>query len=310
MKIITDLENSLHDFLGGSVVTLGNFDGIHPGHTALIQKAIKIARVKKIPSVVVTYFPNPSLIVGKPKVFPGYLLELEDRNHLIASYSPDYLLILEFTKEFSCITAFDFLKNILIGRLNAKHIVLGYDHHFGRNRKGNFEFLQKHSHIFGYGVEKIEAIYYGEEKISSSAIRKYILEGNVSEANLLLGRNFFLKGSVIKGFQRGRQIGYPTANIQVANDVIIPATGVYAAMAKVEQSFYKAMVNIGHNPTFQNQALSIEGNLFDFEEDIYDKVIEYHFIKRIRDEIKFSSVNELVGQLREDEITVKNFKIL
>lgn len=305
---IINLDQLNSEFSKGSVITLGNFDGIHPGHIALIKKTNKIAKIKKLPSVIVTYFPNPILVIAKPGKFPGYILEQDSKDEIISQYNPNYLVVIKFTKEFSYITAYNFLKNVLIDKLNVKHIVLGFDHHFGKNRKGNYEFLLKHSHIFGYTVEKIKPVFYGEEKISSSTIRNYLLEGKVKEANQILGRTFFLRGKVTRGYERGRQIGFPTANIQIADNMIIPAPGVYAAITKFEKKQYKAMVNIGNNPTFGNENISIEGNIFDFNEIIYEKYLEYHLIQRIRNEKKFSSINELIVQLKEDEKTVRNIK--
>jgi riboflavin kinase/FMN adenylyltransferase len=303
LKIIENLNEIHQHFPNGNVITLGNFDGVHLGHRALLEKMLSVSKERRLPSTVVTYFPNPAVVLGKNKnlknIYPENL-----KKKFIEEFGPDYLLTIPFTEEFSHTTAFNFMKKILITNLNAKYIIIGYNHSFGKGREGDFSFLYNYSHQIGFEVEKIEPVHAGEDKISSSLIRNYIMEGEVRRAAKLLGRNFSITGEVVKGFQRGRMIGFPTANIIPEIDLLAPKEGVYSGIAVIGNNNYKTMINIGKNPTFNNDRLTVEGYIFDFNQDIYGQNIEYIFIDRIRDEIKFPSVDALVGQLKKDRETV------
>lgn len=298
------LETGNH-FLGGSVITLGNFDGIHHGHRALIERLKTVAKEKNLPSIVVTYYPNPALVLSKNKNLKTIYTE-EVKEEIIESFQPDALIVIPFTLELSEMSSYDFIQKILYTQLNARHIIIGFNHFFGKNREGDFNFLETHSREFGYRVEKIDPVYFEGEQVSSSVIRNCIRAGEMEKANKLLGRSFRIRGTVVKGFQRGRLIGFPTANVEVSSEMIVPSEGVYAVYAYLHGKRYGAMLNIGKNPTFENEKRSIEGNLFDFSEDIYGETIEYEFIARIRNEVKFASVEELKNQLQEDRLnTIK-----
>jgi riboflavin kinase / FMN adenylyltransferase len=291
----------------GSVVTLGNFDGIHVGHLALINNLKSKSKEFNLPSVLVTYYPNPIVILGKYSNF-SYIYSEDKKAQLLTELGIDYLLKIPFTLDFSNMNALDFLNKILIQKLNPKHITIGYNHYFGKNREGDFQFLIKHQSAFQYEVTKIDQILSStHEKISSSFIRSLIADGNIEKANKILTREFSINGIVSKGFQNGRKIGFPTINLKIGSNLIIPSKGVYATRTIVDGETFNSMTNIGNRPTFDNGELSIETNLFDFDKDIYGKTIELFFYKKIRDEIKFDGVDQLVQQLGKDKVNTKNY---
>ncbi len=291
-------------FLEGSILTLGNFDGIHLGHNSLLEKLKKVQEIKNIPSIIVTYFPNPSLVLGKNKnLKPIY--DEKSKLEILKSYSPDYILTIPFTEEFSKNTASFFLEEILLKKLNAKHIIIGFNHFFGKGREGSFEFLKDKSLEFNFTVEKIEPIFFKGEQVSSSYIRNLISEGNIEKANSFLTRKFHLNGKVVKGFQRGRTIGFPTANLEIGENILIPKIGVYAVNCIYLGKKFRGMLNIGFNPTFELKKLNIEVNLFDFDKEIYGENLKVELLKFIRDEKKFSSIDELKNQLEQDKIEAK-----
>ncbi len=299
LKIIRSLDSIKNHFPNGTALTLGNFDGIHLGHQTLLLKTVEQAKILQIPSAVVTYYPNPAVVLGKRPNFK-YLTPEPTKEKLISSFQIDYLLVLEFNEELSRMSAEDFLEKIIIRELNAKYIVIGYNHFFGANRRGDFALLDANAKVHGYNVELKDAVVNGDQKISSSVIRKHLESGEVNLANKLLGRSFSLEGNVKLGDQRGRTIGFPTANIEIPSDVLLPAIGVYACYTVVDDREYRSMVNVGQNPTFDGKQLHIESNIFDFAQDIYGKSIEIKFVQKIRDEVKFSGIEELKKQLERD----------
>ncbi len=300
MRIIRDLNEISDEFSKGTAVTLGNFDGIHLAHQALMKKVIQSSILKNISSVVISYFPNPALVLGKNPNFKNIITQKE-KETLIEISGMNFMVVMPFTQELADTSAEDFLENILIRKLNVKKIIIGFNHCFGKNREGDFEFLQKHSLRYGYEVEKFEPVFFGEEKISSSLVRASILQGDMEKASLLLGRGFDVEGKVIHGFQRGKSIGFPTANIDIPEEIILPPVGVYATHAVVGGKTFASMTNVGDNPTFENKGLGIETNIFDFSGDLYGENLKVIFEKRIRDEKKFPSVEHLIRQLRNDE---------
>jgi riboflavin kinase/FMN adenylyltransferase len=284
----------------GSVLTLGNFDGIHAGHRALIQRLIQIKNHSHLNSILITYFPNPSIVLGKNKSLKSIYSE-ESKKEILKQFDFDYLLRIPFTEKFSEMKAIDFLESILIEKLKAKYIIIGFNHFFGKGREGNFEFLQKFSSVYKYQVERIEPVYLNHEQVSSSKIRSLILEGNIELANEFLSQNFFIKGKVVKGFQRGRTIGFPTANLDIQTDSILPKIGVYTVKVHLGANVYNGMMNIGLNPSFNNQTLSIEVHILNFNDSIYGEELTVQIIHRIRDERKFNDINELIQQLKLDK---------
>lgn len=304
MKVLNSIEEIGNEVDNGSVITLGNFDGIHLGHLSLIKRVKEVSREKNLPSILVTYFPNPAIVLGKNKTLkPVYNEEI--KKEIIETFSVDMLLTIPFTHDFSTMHAYEFTKNILVEKLKPHHIIIGFNHFFGKGRQGDFVFLQSHAEEFGFSVEKIDQVYAKEEPVSSSKIRACIQNGEVAKARELLTRPVIIRGKVVEGFKRGRQIGFPTANIQLAGESQIPPEGVYAVYIVLDGNKYKAMLNIGKNPTFGNQEQSVEAHIFDFNSDIYGKTLDCWFIERIRDEKKFNGIEELKKQLALDAIEVQ-----
>ncbi|MBK8398084.1 MAG: bifunctional riboflavin kinase/FAD synthetase [Leptospiraceae bacterium] len=305
MKVFSNISEIEKEIEGGSVITLGNFDGIHLGHLSLIKRLKEVSKIKNLPSILVTYFPNPAIVLGKNKSLKTVYSE-EIKKEIIETFSIDMLLTIPFTQEFSGMHAYEFTKSILVDRLKAHHIIIGFNHFFGKGRQGDFVFLQSHAEEFDYSVEKIDQVYAKDEPVSSSKIRTLIQSGDVTKAKELLTRPVIIRGKVVEGHKRGRQIGFPTANIQLSGDSLIPSQGVYAVYILLGGVKHKAMLNIGNNPTFGNQNQSIEAHIFDFQSDIYGKIIDCWFIERIRDEKKFNGIEELKQQLSEDANTCKS----
>ncbi|GBF39154.1 bifunctional riboflavin kinase/FAD synthetase [Leptospira johnsonii] len=300
MKILRSLENLKSNLKTSTVVTLGNFDGIHLGHQALLERTKEISLEKGLPSCVVTYHPNPALVLGKDKDLGGITTQA-DKENLIESYGIDWLVVVPFTLEFAQIEAETFLKEILIDQLGAKSILIGFNHCFGKGRRGDYELLKKYSSEYGYDLEKLDPVFLGATKLSSSYIRSLLREGKVEEAEECLGREFSVTGTVVQGHQRGRTIGFPTANVQPLPELILPGVGVYAGRTEVEGKTYPSMINIGNNPTFGDQSVTLESHIFDFSDDIYGKKVNVIFAKKIREEIKFPGVDALISQLKKDE---------
>lgn len=282
------------------MVTLGNFDGIHLGHQALLERTKEISLEKGVPSCVVTYYPNPALVLGKDKDSGGITTQ-SDKETLIESYGIDWLIVVPFTLEFAQIEAEDFLKNVLIDGLGAKHILIGFNHCFGKGRRGDYELLKRYSSELGYELEKLDPVFLGNTKLSSSHVRSLLRSGKVEEVEECLGREFSVSGSVVEGHKRGRAIGFPTANVRPLPELILPGIGVYAGRTEIDGKTYPSMINIGNNPTFGDNVVSLESHIFDFSGDIYGKTVRILFTSKIREEIKFSGVDALVSQLKADE---------
>jgi len=293
--------NNIEEFeIEKSVVTVGTFDGLHRGHQKIINTLINAAKQRALPSVVFTFWPHPRFVLGKADGLE-LLNTIEEKAVLLEKLGVDYLVSVEFNKDFANQTSYEFVKNVLVAKLNVNHLVLGYDHHFGKNREGRFDKLQTCGQEFGFSVEQVSALKGIGENISSTKIRNLLKAGNIPKANNYLGYNYFISGEVVHGDKIGRKIGFPTANISVPDFKLKPANGVYAVFAEVEGKKYKAMTNIGRKPTFKNDAsLSIETHIFDFAEELYGKKISISFLEKIRDEITFDSSNQLAEQLKKD----------
>ncbi len=302
MNIYSNLDEIGSSFESGSVVTLGNFDGVHIAHRKLLEKLLEQSKILHLPAILVTYFPNPSIVLGKNKDLK-YIYTEEKKREILKSLGLKNLLVIPFTRELSEISAYTFIKDILHNKLNAKHIILGFNHFFGKNREGDIDFLANHTEEFSYTVSKIDPVYAEGQKISSSYTRSLILEGEVEKLKTLLVEPFSIKGTVMHGDKRGRTIGFPTANLSINEDQMIPGNGVYAGFVKFENMKYKAMVNIGIRPTFNGSTKTIEVNILDYNGDLYDKILEFVFIKKIRNEMKFSNIDELKIQLEKDRST-------
>jgi riboflavin kinase / FMN adenylyltransferase len=308
LQIFSNLNDIGSHFRDGSVVTLGNFDGIHIAHQSLLQKLQESSLEYNLPPVVVTYYPNPTIVLGKNKDLKYIYLE-EKKFAIMEKLGIQNVLVIPFTLELSEISAYEYIKQILHGVLHAKHIILGYNHFFGKNREGDFDFLSKYSSEFNYTVSKLDPVFMGDIKISSSYLRSLLQEGNVEKAKDILGSPFSIKGEVIHGEKRGRTIGFPTANLKVDENQLIPGNGVYAGFISHNNINYKAMTNIGTKPTFNELNRTIEVYILNFSDDLYGKKIEFMFIKKIRDEKKFNGISELKTQLEIDRTTTEGIEI-
>ncbi|MBN2773045.1 MAG: bifunctional riboflavin kinase/FAD synthetase, partial [Prolixibacteraceae bacterium] len=261
-------------------------------------------------TVLFTFSPHPRFVVSPNEKNLRLITTLEEKKELLSLIGIDHLVVYPFTKEFSKMPYSDFVKNILVDKLNTRFLVVGYDHRFGKNREGGFEFLSTCAEKYNFKIKKLDAFILNDIKISSSRIREALDAGNIEKANAYLGYNFTLHGKVVEGKKLGRKIGFPTANIE-SSDVnkIIPGYGVYAVRIRINGETFNGMLNIGTRPTFNQNAdnRSIEVNIFDFEQNIYGKSLILEFVKRIREERHFKSPEELIEQLHKDKIVAAGF---
>jgi riboflavin kinase / FMN adenylyltransferase len=285
--------------LPNSWLTVGVFDGVHRGHQKIIQRLTAGAHANGVPAVVLTFDPHPAKVLGRTLVklltLPG------ERAKLLGEMGIDVVVTHPFDLEVANTTALDFMK-LIKAQLGLAHLVLGYDAALGKNREGNIARLTEIGSELGYTVETVSALSDESGVISSTEIRKLITLGNVTEAARLLGHPYRLQGLVAHGDERGRTIGFPTANLNYARDKAIPAGGIYACWASVRGERYKAAVNIGTNPTFtpENETMHVEAYLLDFDQEIYDEIVTLDFVSRLRDELKYDSVQALVEQIGRD----------
>ena len=286
------------------VVTIGTFDGVHLGHQRVIDRLKAYARKYNGESVIFTFYPHPRLVTSPGEDNLRLLTTLEEKKQLFARSGIDHLIIFPFTLSFSQLSYQQFVKDILVDKMNTYCLVLGYDHRFGKNREGGFEYLKKCADEHRFKLEKLDALLIDELNVSSTKIREALQNGDIARANKYLGYPFTLHGKVIEGKRIGRKIGFPTANIE-SSDVhkLIPGYGVYAVEINLSGRKYSGMLNIGSRPTFNNNAdnRSIEVHIFDFGGDIYNKEITLIFMARIREERKFSGVEALSEQLKRDK---------
>lgn len=293
IKSINEIEN-----INRSVVTIGNFDGLHKGHTALIKKAVEYSKLNNIKSVVFTFKNHPANYFNFRAI--KNIITNEEKINRLKAMGIDYIINIPFDDYMTKISADDFIKNILIKKLNVKKIIIGHDFSFARNKEGNASLLQVYSEKYKFDLEVVNPIKINGVRVSSTYIRELINEGNIDKVKYYLGYNYEIEGKVKQSKQLGRTIGFPTANIDVDEEMIIPKRGIYATRVHIEGDLYFGATNIGYNPTVNGQDLSIETNILDFDEDIYGKVIKLEFLERIRDEKKFSSLTELKNQLQKD----------
>ena len=304
MKIYRTLED--FETLPNAIVTSGTFDGVHQGHRKILSRLAEVARQQRGETVVLTFWPHPRLVVSEDSHGLQLLSTIEEKIELFRELGIDHLIISPFTRAFSELSPTEFIQQVLVERIGTRRFVIGYDHRFGRNREGSFEFLQKVALDYGFEVEEIPRQDIEELAISSTRIRKALLRGDVAEANGLLGRPYQFSGVVVKGKQLGRTLGYPTANIEVKeNYKLVPANGVYAVKVLHQESTLDGMLNIGFRPTVDGTFRTIEVNLFDFQQDIYGERLTIGLIAYLRPEMKFKNVDELVGQIIEDKTKAK-----
>ncbi len=290
------------------VVTIGTFDGVHLGHQLVIRHLKAYARRYKGESVIFTFSPHPRLITSPDEKNLRLLTTLEEKKHLFEKSGVDHLIVYPFTRSFARHSYSQFVKEILVDKLHTYCLVVGYDHRFGKNREGGYEYLKASAQTHGFHIEKLDALLMDETNVSSTKIRRALQQGDISKANKYLGYRFTLHGKVVEGKRVGRKIGFPTANIE-ASDVhkLIPGYGVYAVDVMIEGKKHGGMLNIGSRPTFNHNAdqRSIEVHIFNFSGDIYHKAVTLIFAGKIREEQKFSGAEALTEQLKKDKKTAQ-----
>ncbi|MBD2768134.1 bifunctional riboflavin kinase/FAD synthetase [Hymenobacter sp. BT664] len=295
-------------FLANAVVTSGTFDGVHVGHQRILARLREVAQARGGPSVVITYWPHPRLVLGPPLSHPELLAlqllnTLEERIAKLAKFGVDYLLIVPFTREFAQWTSEEYIQQLLLKTVGAKQLVIGYDHRFGKNREGGFDYLTQHADRYGLTVEEIPREDVDAVGVSSTRIRQALRQGDIATANRYLGYQYPLSGVVVPGQQLGRTIGYPTANLAPAEPLkLVPARGIYAVWATTAAGTrHPAMLSIGVRPTIGDDlAQTIEVNLLDFSGDLYNQVLTLEFVAWLRAEEKYDGLEALTAQLARD----------
>ncbi len=287
------------------IVTIGTFDGVHLGHRKIFQKMKDDADKHQGETVVITFYPHPRLVLHADSKNLKFINTQEKKVRLLEKAGINHLIIIEFTREFSRLNSANFIKEYLLEKIQTKKLIIGYDHHFGKNRLGDFSTLYDLGYKYGFEVEKIPVQNVENVAISSTKIRKALNEGKIKKANALLGYDYSITGTVVGGHKIGRTIGFPTANIDLEDKYkLITANGVYACRIEYEGKVYKGMGNVGLRPTVNHSNLTIEVNIFDFDKEIYGESITIYFIDRIRSEIKFENLAGLRNQLTKDKVTV------
>jgi riboflavin kinase/FMN adenylyltransferase len=298
--------DTLPERIENPVVTIGNFDGVHQGHQALFRKVIERAREINGTSAVITFDPHPVKVMSPRRLKPLITI-LEQKKELVTDQGIDLLLLIKFTPEFAVMSARDFVKNILVEKMGIKEIVVGYDYAFGHNREGNVKFLRKLGHQLDFTLHQVEPIHVGNYLVSSTSIRNLIIEGKVADANRLLGRNYQIRGEVVTGKKRGKALlGYATANLKL-DDGLLPREGVYIVTVELQGNTFQGLTNIGYNPTFRDETLSIETHIFGLSDNILHEKIKVNFLSRLRDEITFTSAEELSQQIADDINRAREF---
>lgn len=297
MQVIRDI-HSMTEPLPGSVLTIGNFDGVHLGHREIFRRVVQKSRELKVASVVVTFEPHPMRFL-KPEQAPLRLNTPAEKVRLLAASCVDTLVVLNFDRTLANMSAEVFVRDILVGKLNVRHLIVGYDYAFGRDRQGDTTFLAEQAKRFNFVLDVLEPIRSEQQAHSSTAIREVLRAGRVADAVNILGRHFTLDGKVVHGEGRGRKLGFPTANLLTEKE-ILPCDGVYVVKVKWQDKYYDAVINIGHRPTFSKSTPTLEIHLIDFSGDLYSERLRIYFVDRLRDEQKFSSVEELQAAVLED----------
>ncbi len=308
MEIIRSLSDIRHD--PNNVITVGTFDGVHRGHRFIIQELKRFADLWNGKPTVVTFDPHPQIVLaGKNRPPIHILTTTEQKLALLAELGIEKTIVIPFTREFSRMSSDDYVQNILYGTIGLKGIVIGYDHAFGRDRKGSIETLKAIAGVKGFKVEQLPPLKIQGQIISSTLIRQKIAAGEVEKANRCLEYAYTIRGTVIRGEGRGRQLGFPTANIELENPhQLLPADGVYVVSVKLSTGTYAGMANIGFRPTFNGRHRSVEVHILDFDADIYGERLDMSFYARIRAEKKFDSLDALKQQLLQDrEATLAYF---
>ncbi|GJL78664.1 MAG: riboflavin biosynthesis protein [Nitrospinaceae bacterium] len=302
MKIVRGTKNIVKP-IPYPVVAIGNFDGVHMGHQIIFRQTAELAREREGTSIVFTFEPHPLKIIAPERV-PPLLTTFRQKMELIEGCGIDQVICADFNRQFADQRPRDFAKDILVDLIGVQEIVVGFDYAFGRGREGTISYLKKMGEEFDFKIHVVEPIKLNGHLVSSSHVRELIEEGNVKAAREFLGRNYSIRGPVVHGHHTGQVIGFPTANLDTAK-VQIPGTGVYAVQIMYEGRTHQGAVNIGFNPTFNRDRLSVEVHIFDFHQNIYGKEVEVMFVDRIRSEMAFRSAEELVVQIKKDIQTAK-----
>ncbi len=302
MRVIRGFEN-LPSFSKQSVVTLGNFDGVHEGHRSILNLVTRKAKESGLISIVLTFSPHPEKILGKKRV--KLIQTLDQRLAEIRKFGLDVALVIPFDKEFSGLTAREFVRKILINLLKARVVVVGENFRFGRNRVGNSRLLYQLSSEYDFQVISLPSVTKEGYSVSSSLIRNLLQEGQIEQANLLLARFYEISGEVFRGQSRGKSIGFPTANVRTPNEIV--PRGVFITVVVIDGKTWQSLTNIGRRPTFRQKDIIIESYILDFNENLYGKKITIQFVKKIREEMKFTTPEELTDQIQKDIETAKNY---
>jgi len=322
MKIYRSLDE--FETLSNAVVTIGTFDGVHIGHQKILSKLKECAEKTKGESVLLTFYPHPRLIINPDDDSLRLINDIEEKAHRLAIAGIDHLIITPFTRDFSNQSPEEYISNVLVGKLGTKHIVIGYDHHFGKDRLGTIKDLLHFAGIFDYVVEQIPEQDIEDVAVSSTRVRESLIKGDIETANKYLGYPFELTGTIIRGDQIGREIGFPTANLNVhESHKLIPAYGIYAVEAEIypamptirtgdyshpqPERVAKGMAYIGTRPTIDGMNRKIEINLLDFKDDIYKKTLRVKFLKFIRHDQWFESLDTMKEQIKKDEIEIRKY---
>ena len=289
-----------------AILTIGTFDGVHLGHKKIIKKLVESAKRRKLRSCILTFFPHPRNFLSKSNELK-MINTINEKKEILSELGVDELIIQEFNNEFSNLSANEFIKHLL-KFCEIKEIIVGFNHKFGKDREAGIDELKIYGKRYGFDVCEIDAFDINQIKVSSTKIRNAIGEGQLDLCKQYLGYNFSIGGNIVEGKSRGKKIGFPTANIKVEeNYKIIPKNGVYFVSCKIRNVQKFGMMNIGFNPTFGNKKLTIEVNIFDFEQDVYGENVRIEFIKFIRNEIKFKNIDELIKQIKIDRETCKSY---
>lgn len=305
MKIIENLKNYTEKT--AKVLSLGMFDGVHLGHVSIINQLKEIAQKYDLETAILTFWPHPRKVFN-PNDELHLLNTLDEKIALLEKAGIEVVFLQEFDENFRNLTGEEFIEQILVEKLNVKHVIIGYDHVFGKNKSGNFDLLQQLSEKLGYNVAQLKAVKEGDFNISSTKIRNCLGNGNIIGANKMLGYHYSVSGKVVDGKKLGRTIGYPTANLEINELKLLPKKGAYIVEVSVKNKFYKGMLSIGTNPTVNGEKLTVEVYILDFNEDIYGEEITVKFRDFLHEEIKFESLEKLIERLDEDKRLTEEFE--
>jgi len=300
MKIYHHIDEFVR--LKNAVVTIGTFDGVHLGHRKIIAGIKELAESIGGETVLLTFFPHPRMILHPEDENIKLINTIAEKAQLLEELGIEHLIITPFSRDFSNQTAEEYIRDVLVSKIGTKKIVIGYDHRFGKDRQGGLEDLLRLGPVYGFDVVEIPEQDIADVAVSSTRVRSALLEGKIELANTLLGYPFYITGTVVRGDQLGRQIGYPTANIVIPERYkLVPSHGIFAARVKIDGVSYDGMAYIGSRPTINGLTRNIEVNIFDFDQDIYNRQIQMQFLNFVRDDMKFDSLDELKVQIAKDK---------